>query len=124
VGFRFLTRGGIISYVADTELREEITGSHKDARLLILAVTRPLQARIPFHLSTEDAAVMAEIIKPELVILTHMGKKLLKEGPRKQAQWIEDRSGIRTIAGEDDMRVHLKDKISVFSRRRNRPVKV
>jgi len=124
VGFRLSTRDGEVSYVADTELREEVTASHKGSRLLILAVTRPLQARIPFHLSTEDAAVMAESIKPELVILTHMGKKFLKEGPRKQAEWIEERSGIRTLAGEDDMRVYMKEQISVFSRRRNRPVKV
>jgi len=59
IGFRIETSGGIYSYVADTELRDEIVQAHEGARVLVLAVTRPLKARIPGHLSTEDAAYFA-----------------------------------------------------------------
>jgi phosphoribosyl 1,2-cyclic phosphodiesterase len=124
VGFRFETRDGVISYIADTELREGITDAHKGARVLILATTRPLKARIPNHLSTEDAAVIAGKVKPEIVFITHLGKKMLKEGPRKQALWIQDRSGVRTFAAEDDMRVLIRDSIDVISKRRNRRYRV
>ena len=124
VGFRFETRDGVISYVSDTELREGITDAHKGARVLILATTRPLKARIPNHLSTEDSAVFAEKVRPEIVFITHLGKKMLKEGPRKQALWIQDRSGIRTFAAEDDMRVLIRDSIEIISRRRNRRYEV
>jgi phosphoribosyl 1,2-cyclic phosphodiesterase len=124
VGFRFETGDGVISYIADTELREEITEAHKGARVLIMATTRPLRARIPNHLSTEDAAVIAGKIRPEIVFLTHLGKKMLKEGPRRQAKWVQERSGIRTFAAEDDMRVLIRDGIEVVSRRRNRRYKI
>jgi ribonuclease BN (tRNA processing enzyme) len=124
VGFRIETGDGIISYVADTELRDEVIEAHKGARILILATTRPLKARIPNHLSTEDAAQMAEAIKPELVFLTHLGKKMLKEGPRKQTRWIQERSGIRTFAAEDDMQVLIRSFIEVISRRRNRRYRI
>ncbi len=113
VGFRFRTSGGYISYVADTELRSEVIKAHKDARILILAVTRPLISRIPHHLSTEDAAVFAEEIRPELCLLTHMGKRFLREGPKKQAEWIRERSGVTTVAARDDMAIHLDGDIKV-----------
>ncbi|MGA1821358.1 MAG: MBL fold metallo-hydrolase [Thermoplasmatota archaeon] len=114
VGFRFHTKGGIVSYVSDTELREDIIESHAGSRVLILANTRPLKARIQNHLSTEDSAVFAEKIKPELCILTHMGKKMLRENPEEQALWIEKRSGVRTVAAVDDMVVELNGGIEVI----------
>lgn len=113
VGFRFLTKNGPVSYVADTELRQDIVETHAGSRVLILANTRPLKARIHHHLSTEDSAVFAEKVKPEICILTHMGKKMLKENPAAQALWIEKRSGIRTVAAVDDMVVELGDEITL-----------
>lgn len=124
VGFRFETGDGVVSYISDTELRESLIEPHEGARVLILASTRPLKARIPFHLTTEDAAEIAEKIRPEVVFLTHMGKKFIKEGPRRQARWVEERSGVRTIAAEDDMKVLIRRDIEVISRRRNRRFKV
>ncbi len=113
VGFRFHTSGGIISYVADTELRDSVIEAHKNARVLILATTRPLRSRIPHHLSTEDAAVFAEEIRPELCLLTHMGKRFLREDPKEQADWIRERSGVTTLAARDDMAIHLSSELKV-----------
>lgn len=113
VGFKFITSHGQISYVADTELRKEIIRSHEGARILILATTRPLRSRIPHHLSTEDAAVFAENIRPELCLLTHMGKRFLKEGPKKQAEWIRERTGINCVAARDDMTIHMGSEIKI-----------
>ncbi|MFW3146008.1 MAG: MBL fold metallo-hydrolase [Thermoplasmatota archaeon] len=124
VGFKFKTPHGEISYVADTELEDGVVESHDGSRILILAVTRPLEARIPNHLCTEDAADFAAIIEPELCIITHMGKKFLKEDPVKQALWIEEHSGVRTIPGEDDMIVSLKQGIDVFSSSKSRSIPV
>ncbi|MBN1389823.1 MAG: MBL fold metallo-hydrolase [Candidatus Thermoplasmatota archaeon] len=124
VGFRFETGDGIVSYVSDTAMDQGLIAPHKGARVLIVSSTRPLGAPIPFHLSTDDVAVLAESIRPEVVFLTHMGKKFIKEGPRKQARWVEERSGVRTVAAEDDMRVLIRGSIEVISRRRNRRFKV
>ena len=107
VGFRFNTSAGAICYMSDTEMDSEVTAQHKGARVLILALTRPLRSRVPQHLCTEDAAEIAREIRPEMVLLTHFGAKLIYEGVGKQAQYIERESGVRTVAAEDLMTVHL-----------------
>ena len=109
IGFRITTKGGVISYVADTELRDDIVQAHTGARILILATTRPLRSRIPNHLSTEDAAYFAEKIKPEIILLTHQGRRFLREGPDFQATWVQERTGIRTVSAMDDMRLRFDD---------------
>ena len=113
IGFRLRTRNGVISYVADTEYKGELVRDHRGARVLVLATTRPLNARIPHHLSTEDAARFASIVKPELVMLTHMGKRFLMDDPSKQADWIYNETGVKTIAALDDMTVEIEDEIFV-----------
>jgi phosphoribosyl 1,2-cyclic phosphodiesterase len=107
VGFRFHTSNGIISYVGDTELGDSITSSHRGCRVLILNLTRPLGSRVPKHLCTEDAAEIALAIKPELVLLTHLGMKLVHEGVKRQVEHIERVSGSQTLAAEDLMTVQV-----------------
>jgi phosphoribosyl 1,2-cyclic phosphodiesterase len=103
VGFRIHTRDGILGYVCDTAFSDEIARSHRGSRILVLPVTRPVKMPIPFHLTVEDAAAMAEIVKPELCLLTHFGMRVIKEGPPKAAGWIQNKTGVRTVAGTDGM---------------------
>jgi phosphoribosyl 1,2-cyclic phosphodiesterase len=107
VGFRFHTSAGIISYVGDTELFPELIEAHRGSRVLILNLTRPLGSRIPKHLCTEDAAELASVLRPEVVLLTHFGMKLVHEGVGRQAEHVEKASGSRTLAAEDLMTVQV-----------------
>lgn len=107
VGFRFHTSNGIVSYVGDTERHDSIIQAHRGCRVLILNLTRPLGSRVPKHLCTEDAAEIALAIGPELVLLTHLGMKLVHEGVKSQAEHIEKVSGSRTLAAEDLMTVQV-----------------
>lgn len=114
IGMRFVTTNGDVSYVADTEMREEVIEAHKGARVLVLATTRPLRSRIPFHLSTEDAARFASVIRPELCVLTHLGRRFLRESPKKQAEWVKARTGVETVAARDDMKVTMGPRVEVL----------
>ena len=117
VGFRILTTGGMISYVADTQLTEQVIKAHRNSRLLIACVTRPLGQRIPHHLSTEDAGYLIEKCKPEMAVITHFGMRVIQENPETQAKWIEERSGVKTVAASDFMTLDLKkDSIAVSNR--------
>jgi phosphoribosyl 1,2-cyclic phosphodiesterase len=107
VGFRFHTSTGIVSYVGDTELFPRLVDAHRGCRVLVLNLTRPLGSRIPKHLCTEDAAELASALRPEVVLLTHFGMKLVHEGVKHQAEHIENASGSRTLAAEDLMTVHV-----------------
>lgn len=113
IGFRFLTRTGEVSFVSDTELKEEVLDDHRGARVLIMNVTRPLRSRVRFHMSTEDAAAMAREIGPELAVLTHFGSKLIHDGVQRQVDFVEDASGVRTVAAEDFMSLSIGERITV-----------
>ncbi|MDH7508403.1 MAG: MBL fold metallo-hydrolase [Methanomassiliicoccales archaeon] len=118
IGFRFHTSNGIISYVGDSEVGEEVIKAHRSSRVIILCVTRPLGSRISYHMNTDDAAEFARSVCPEIVLLTHFGMKLLSEGAEKQAKYIEKESGIETIAMTDFASVHIGDEIHINRKRR------
>ncbi|HJX04399.1 MAG TPA: MBL fold metallo-hydrolase [Thermoplasmata archaeon] len=117
VGFRILSSNGMISYVSDTQLVEQVIKAHRHSRVLIASVTRPLGQRIPHHLSTEDAGYLIEKVKPELAVITHFGMRVIQENPETQAKWIEDRSGVKTVAARDFMMLELKKDTIVVSDR-------
>ena len=113
VGFKFHTSDGIISYVCDTNVSENVIKEHIGSRVLILPVTRPTKARIKCHLCTEDVIKFAETVHPELIIFTHMGVRMIQEGPEKEAAYAESETGVRTIAADDLMTVTISDDVSV-----------
>ena len=113
IGFKIHTSNGIISYVGDSELNPEVTEAHRQSRVLIICLTRPISSRIPYHMCTEDASVLVKKVSPEAAVLTHFGMKLLHEGADKQARYIEKRTGIRTIAATDLMTLKLGKVIRV-----------
>jgi phosphoribosyl 1,2-cyclic phosphodiesterase len=113
VGFRLTTQNGDVGYVPDTSLCDEIVEANRGVRVLIVPLTRPLRARIDHHLCTEDAAELIAGTEPELAILTHLGLKLLREDPHLQAEWITKKSGVRTVLGNDLMRIRLTDRLSI-----------
>ena len=111
VGFRIHTPRGIIGYISDTALDQRIVQAHAGSRILIIPVTRPLGMPIPYHLTVEDAAAIAGAVKPELALLTHFGTRVIKDGPPKAAEWIQNRTGVRTVAAEDGMVVDIGDEL-------------
>jgi ribonuclease BN (tRNA processing enzyme) len=117
IGFKIQTSVGVVSYVSDTQLVEQVIKAHRHSRVLIACVTRPLGQRIPHHLSTEDAGYLFEKTKPELGVITHFGMRVIQENPETQAKWIEERSGVKTLAARDFMMLELKkDSIAVTDR--------
>ncbi|PKK86132.1 MAG: MBL fold metallo-hydrolase [Thermoplasmata archaeon HGW-Thermoplasmata-1] len=113
VGFKLHMSEGTISYVSDTAYFEGLAEAHKGSRLMVICMTRPLNARIPYHLCTEDVVELVKIAKPKLAVITHMGMKILKGDPSFEANWIAEETGIPTIAARDYMSIYLGDKIEI-----------
>ena len=84
-----------------------------------MCVTRPLGSRVKHHLATEDAAEFAERVEPEVAVLTHFGSKLVHEGVEKQRRFVEESSGVRTVAAEDFMRLTVGSGIRVTRPRKD-----
>jgi phosphoribosyl 1,2-cyclic phosphodiesterase len=117
VGFKFHTPDGIVSYVCDTNFREDVMNETKGSRVLILPVTRPTRARIKCHLCTEDVIRYAEAIRPELILFTHMGVRMIQDGPEEEAAHVQNITGIRTVAAKDLMKVRISKNIRISAAR-------
>ncbi len=114
IGFRIQTEKGIITYTADTSANEYITNSYIGSRLLILALTTPIGIQLHHHLSPENAVEILKTVKPEKALLTHFGLRAINAGTEKIAKWIQEQSGVDTIAAEDGMNVEMDDEIKIL----------
>jgi len=113
VGYIFDAKNGKVGYVSDSSYFPEMIEIYRNCRLLIICTTRPLNARIHHHICTEDAAELVAGVSPEMAVLTHFGLKTLHEGTKKQAQWIFESTGMKTVAARDSMVIEVKDDIHV-----------
>lgn len=114
VGFRFETRDvGDIGYTSDTEFFEGVGKAYDGVRLLVLCVMRPSGEPWKGHMTTDDAVRIVEEASPEVVVATHFGMKMIFRGPYREARLIEGKTGVRTIAAVDGMRLVMSDEIHV-----------
>ena len=114
VGFRFETpEVGDIGYTSDTEYFEGVGKAYEGVRLLILCVMRPSGNPWMGHMTPEDAIKIVEEVKPEMVVATHFGMKMIFSGPNRQVKLIEEKTGVPTLAASDGMRLRVGEKIRV-----------
>jgi phosphoribosyl 1,2-cyclic phosphodiesterase len=116
---------GKVGYTSDTSYFNGIDNPYHNVRVLILCTTRPRGAPLKGHLTTDDAAKIVNVARPEIAVLTHFGMKMLNEYPNAQAKYIQESTGIRTLASFDGMVLSLEEEIKIASienvRRRARP---
>jgi phosphoribosyl 1,2-cyclic phosphodiesterase len=114
VGFRFENPGvGGIGYTSDTEYFEGVGKTYEGVRLLILCVMRPSGDPWMGHMTPEDAIKIVEEVRPEMVIATHFGMKMIFSGPNRQVKLIEEKTGVNTLAAFDGMHLKVGEKIRV-----------
>jgi phosphoribosyl 1,2-cyclic phosphodiesterase len=121
VGFRFETPSlGDVGYTSDSEYYEGIGKAYEGVRLLLLCVLRPADSPWKGHMTTNDAVKIIEEAKPEMAVLTHFGMQMIFRGPEKEAKLIQEKTGVPTIAAQDNMRITIADKITVQSAKKQR----
>lgn len=116
VGFRFRTDFGDIGYTSDSEFFEGIERYYEHVRLLILCVMRPAGKPWKGHMTTDDAIRILEAVHPEQAILTHLGMKMIFQGASKQAELIQEKTGVKTVAATDQMKITFGTSITIQSR--------
>lgn len=109
IGFRMKTAEGDISYIPDTEYFEGLKKFHDGARIVIASVTRPQDMKIPYHLTTEDAVYFLRGLKkkPELFVINHVGMKMHFANPHKEAKFIENVTGVKTVVAKEGLKVMI-----------------
>ncbi len=122
VGYRLeIPEVGAIGYTADTEYFEGIEEEYRGVRLLIICVMRPVGSPWTGHMTPIDATKIVDEIKPELVVATHFGVKMLYSGPNREVELIEEQTGIPTIAAFDRMHLRVGEQITLGKTGRNQP---
>jgi phosphoribosyl 1,2-cyclic phosphodiesterase len=120
VGYRFeIPEVGGVGYTADTEYFEGIEEGYYGVRLLIICVMRPVGSPWTGHMTPVDAVKIVEETKPELVVATHFGIKMLYAGPNREVKLIKEQTGIPTIAAFDGMHLRVGEQITVGKTRKN-----
>ena len=107
VGFKFHTSGGIVTYSSDTAYDKKVVSHYKDSKILILNTIFPSGRQPETHLCTDDAVKIASEVKPELLVLTHFGVRMLNKDPVIEAKRIIEETDINTIAADDGMRINV-----------------
>ncbi len=102
-GFRLRMDGFTIGYTSDTEYFEGMERQYSGCDYLILNAMKPEADSYGRHLTTDNAIRILKAAKPNMALLSHMGMKMLREGPQKEAARIEKESGARTLAARDGM---------------------
>ncbi len=117
-GLKFHSRNGVVGYTNDTQYFDGLEDNFRDVRVLVANVTRPLGMRIRWHLCTDDLIALLKRIRPELVVMVHMGMLFLRHPPAKEAARIKEETGVEAVPGYDGLRVIMEEEITV-----KRPIK-
>jgi ribonuclease BN (tRNA processing enzyme) len=112
VGFRFETSGsGAIGYLPDSEYFTGLSEFYKGVRLLILSVLRPSGQPWKGHMTADDAARIADEVKPEMLVITHFGMLMIMRPPSREAKIIEEKTDVPTVAAKYGMRIVIGEGI-------------
>ena len=102
-GMVFRTPRCNFAYLADTRYFETLADSYRSDLLIInMVLTEP---RPPIdHLSIPDVVKIVDAVRPRVMILSHFGLHVWREGPCPIADRISKQTGCRVIAARDGMR--------------------
>jgi phosphoribosyl 1,2-cyclic phosphodiesterase len=106
-GFRLYMDGKVVGYISDTDFFEGLGDCFSGCDILIINCIKPSADRYGGHLKTEDVISILGTARPKRCIITHLGMKMLRAGPAKEAAKIEGGSGVKTTAANDGMKVQV-----------------
>ena len=108
LGLKFHLPEGTLAYVTDGRYAPEFERFYK-ADVIVMNTVRKEPTPELDHLSAEDAAKLAQAVKPKALILTHFGMTMLRAGTRKVAEELSKRTGVKVIAAWDGARFDIAE---------------
>lgn len=107
VGFKLEWDGFTLSYTSDTAYFPELKKEHEGADVLISSVIRPGGEKIRGHMCADEFEKLVEEVSPRLAVMTHLGMKMIMNHPEEEAERITTRTGVKTLAARDGMKLEL-----------------
>ena len=106
-GFKLYLDGKTIGYISDTEYMDSLGSDFVGCDLLVINCLKPEDDKYVGHLKTGDVIEILKAAKPKRCVITHLGLKMLRIGPGKEAQKIQEATGVETIAARDGMKLNI-----------------
>jgi len=103
LGYVFSGEGMKVGYTADGEYYQGQEKHFKGCDYLLINCHRPRDSPLKGYMDSEGARKLIEAAKPGAAILTHFGMRMIRGVAEREARWIEDKTGIKTIAARDGM---------------------
>jgi phosphoribosyl 1,2-cyclic phosphodiesterase len=102
-GMHFTHDGLTVSYLPCGKYFEGLAADYARHApdVLIVNVLRYADGMDVDHLTWEGACRIVEEVRPSVAVFQHFGTKMLEQDPRRLAQAVEDRLGLRAIAAHD-----------------------
>ncbi|HML06123.1 MAG TPA: MBL fold metallo-hydrolase [Methanobacterium sp.] len=107
VGFNLKIKDFSLSYTSDTEYFDDLHKYHEGADVLIASVIRPHNERLRGHMCTEDFIKLVNEVSPKFALMTHLGMKMVFNDAKKEAKTVTKRTGVKTLAAFDGMKIDL-----------------
>lgn len=105
-GFKFITPRFNLTYIPNTSFSNEILDSIDQTDILILNIRDPRESEKKDFLNGKHAEQIIKKIKPQLVIITGFGIKMLQSDPLYESREIQKNTGVQVIAAKDGMSIN------------------
>jgi ribonuclease BN (tRNA processing enzyme) len=105
-----------VGYTSDGEYFNGMEEHFRDCDYLIVNCMRPRDDPWPEQMNAAMAGDLVGKAKPKTAILTHMGMKMLRGVVDREAKWIEQRTGIKTVVARDGMVIDSEKKAKGLER--------
>lgn len=102
LGLKLFTEDFVMVYTGDTGYKKELIEQYKKCDILVLNTVH-FNEKSGINLSSDDAIKIISKVQPQLVIITHFGKSMIKEDPMIEARRIQKETGVQVIAANDGM---------------------
>lgn len=110
LGYVFSGKSMKVGYTADGEYYQGQEKHFAGCKYLLINCHRPKESPLKGYMDSEGARKLIEKVKPEKAILTHFGMKMMRGVAEKEARWIQEKTGVKTIAARDGMVIDSEDK--------------
>lgn len=105
VGFKIFTPHFIMAYSSTVQFNKDLAKEYENVDILILHVHNPSGTTGGF-LNTDQAIKVVEKAKPQLVIITGFGKRMLEADPVDEARIIQKATGVQVISAKDGLTIN------------------
>ena len=105
-GLNFRIKNRTVSFITDTAYFSEIPDRFPGEILVINVVLTERKPEV-FHLSFPEIADILAYLKPQKVVLTHFGRRVLIANPQEIADQLSQKFGLEILAATDGMVIEV-----------------